>query len=194
MPHDHIEAVQLRYQRILEAHPDLLKIGDQASRIEQANMRFPLKAAKLYRLADTLKARLEPFVVCTSGCSACCHMPTMAFQHEAEAMAVASGRTARRLAFREIPDALSAANAFIGQPCPFLVDGRCAIYAYRPLICRLHNSLNDDPRDCQITPTGTIRPVLGVDADMVEMPYIRATLRWNPREPYGTLQEFFSPG
>lgn len=33
------------------------------------------------------------------------------------------------------------------MPCFFLVDGRCAIYKVRPLVCRTH-CVNDSPNDC----------------------------------------------
>jgi Fe-S-cluster containining protein len=193
MTNDLIHTGDSRYALILEAHPDLEVIEAQAIRLELGNMRFPLKAAGLYRLADTLKGMLAPFVQCRSGCNYCCYMPAMAFQHEAEAIATATGQPARKLGFRPMPVALAAAQAFKGLPCPFLVAGLCSIYAHRPLICRLHHSLNDDPRDCQLTPEGTTKPVANVNPDMIEMPYLRAVLRWNPREPYGAMQEFFPP-
>lgn len=176
-----------RLQLLLDAHPELMDIPDRAERILNENTRFTLKSVKFYKLADEMKAMLEPFVVCGPGCSHCCHMPIMINQHEADAMAAAANRKALRLKARLIPVALSAAWSFRGQHCPFLVDGRCSIYEHRPLICRLHNSLNDNPRDCFIPMTGERTPTHMVDPDFVELPYHDAVLRWNPREPWGAV-------
>ncbi|MDD5387947.1 MAG: YkgJ family cysteine cluster protein [Gallionellaceae bacterium] len=180
-----------RLQLLLDAHPELMDIPLRAERILNENTRFAIKSAKLYRLADEMKAMLEASVTCRPGCSHCCHMPTMIYQHEAAAMAAAAKCQARKLGCRPAPVALHAALAFLGQACPFLVDGRCAIYAQRPLICRLHNSLNDDPHDCFIPATGKRTPIHAVDADFVEAPYHQAVLIWRPREPWGAIQEFF---
>ena len=192
MTDDPCVEAERRLQLILDTHPEILNIPVQAERILSENTRFLVKSARLYRLADAMKAMLEPYVVCGSGCSYCCHMPTMIYQHEADAMAKAAQCTALQLRPRLMPLALHAARAFSGQPCPFLEAGRCSIYEHRPLICRLHNSLNSDPQDCRIPETGgEAKPILSVDPDYVEMPYHQAVQLWNPREPWGAIQEYF---
>jgi hypothetical protein len=193
MHDDPTDGAARRYERLLNAHPELLNIPARAERILNENSRFQVKSARLYRLADEMKAMLEPFVVCGPGCSYCCYWMTMIYQHEADAIAAASGRKARKLSYRHPQLALDAARAFKGQPCPFLLADRCSIYQHRPLICRVHNSLNEDPHDCIFPPKAVQQTVEAVDPDFVEMPYHQAVQRWKPSEPWGAIQEFFVP-
>ena len=182
---------EARLGRISDAHPTFMQIEERAIRIQNANIRFELKSQKFYALADELKSMLDPFVVCGSGCSYCCHMPTMIFLHEAKRMAKASGRQLIPVPSMAIPFALEKAKAFNGKPCPFLVNNQCSIYEDRPLICRLHNSLNDDRLDCKIDANGKHGHVVGVNPDWIEMPYLHSVMAWNKREPYAVIQAFF---
>lgn len=194
MSDDLHESAARRYKCILDAHPELLDIPGRAERILSENTRFSTKSVRLYQLADKMRSMLEHFVVCGVGCSYCCHMPTMIYQHEADMMAAAGNCNAKELGYRPAPLALRSAMAFNGQPCSFLADGRCSIYEHRPLICRLHNSLNDNPHDCLVTTGGKRKSIYAVNPDYVEMPYHRAVLKWKPREPWGAIQEFFPLG
>ena len=112
------------------------------------------------------QARLGTAVPCRAGCTACCHGPfdisaaDAALLREglrrlpAEARAEVRVRAELVLTrFRELapdwgppwdPAALgeegfdAVAEAMAGVPCPLLGDdGRCRVYAYRPLVCRM---------------------------------------------------------
>lgn len=77
----------------------------------------------------------EGGVTCHAGCSECCRrrFSVTALEAEAIAEALAALPHARRAALAE--------RAEHGDPgvCPALdPDGRCAVYAARPLICRSH--------------------------------------------------------
>lgn len=52
---------------------------------------------------------------------------------------------------------------FFGVPCTFLVNGKCFIYAHRPLVCRTQVNLDSVDTLCQLVP--------GVD---VPVPYLQA--------------------
>jgi len=39
---------------------------------------------------------------------------------------------------------------FLGVPCPFLTNGACSIYRYRPLACRHQISLANDDSHCRL--------------------------------------------
>lgn len=183
--------VEARLERIYAAHPRIMEIEARAVRIQTTSMRFELKSQRLYALADEMKAMLEPFIVCAQGCSHCCFMPTMIYFHEAKRIAKASGRLMSSVPARPMHISLERAEAFNGKPCPFLLNDRCSIYEERPLICRLHNSLNDDPAACKIDDGGTHGSVFAVNPDWIEVPYIYSVQAWNPQEPYGAIQEFF---
>jgi len=67
---------------------------------------------------------------CGSGCTDCCHQDLSLLAVEALAVRVALDELDRPLQERIIKQAAS--------PCALLVDGLCAIYDNRPLICRTH--------------------------------------------------------
>ena len=161
-------------------------------RIMQMNATVGAKRQRLLELADRVNAAVQPHAACRAGCSYCCSMPAMIYRHEAERLAEASGRPAISLRFRPRGHALLAAHRFYGQACPFLNEGRCTVYAARPIICRLHHSLNASPAncDCSIPPT-ELKGVGEYSSDYVEMPYHLLSIRANPDEPWGAIQEFF---
>lgn len=103
------------------------------------------KLRKIYEVADELSRVREPFVACGKGCASCCHMNISITSAEAELLAKASGRRPATL----VRSPEHAADAFSGQPCPFL-DGqrRCTVYADRPLSCRKHASFFQDDGPC----------------------------------------------
>jgi Fe-S-cluster containining protein len=75
---------------------------------------------------------------CRSGCDRCCHVRLSVFWVEAEGILHALARLAEtdpelRQRVREQADDPQHADR-----CTMLVDGRCAIYDVRPLICRSH--------------------------------------------------------
>jgi len=81
---------------------------------------------------------------CAAGCGWCCHQPVEASTIEVLAIAAY---------LRSRPDAaVLRARLFAwsgGRICPFLVDGACAIYPFRPLKCR--GLYQPDPRWCMAT-------------------------------------------
>jgi len=167
-------------------------IARDTQRIMQMNATVGAKRQRLIELADRVNAAVQPHTACRTGCSYCCSMPTMIFQHEAERLADASGRPAVPVRFRSHDHALLAGLRFYGQACPFLNEGRCTVYAARPIICRLHHSLNASPANCDCSiPPAQRKGVGQYDPDYVEMPYRLLSIRAKPREPWGAIQEFF---
>lgn len=78
------------------------------------------------RRAAELARRHGRHIVCRPGCSACCVNLTV-LPVEFEAIR------------RSLAGAAGPAVSFDGQaPCGYLVDGLCAIYPQRPIICRTH--------------------------------------------------------
>ena len=167
-------------------------IARDTRRIMQMNANVGSKRQRLIELAGRVNAAVQPHTACRTGCSYCCSMPTMIFQHEAERLADASGRPAVPVRFRSHDHALLAALRFYGQACPFLDEGRCTVYAARPIICRLHHSLNASPANCDCSiPPAERKGVAQYDPDYVETPYRLLSIRANPRESWGAIQEFF---
>lgn len=78
-----------------------------------------------------------------------------------------------------------AAGAYfrLHRPCPFLVAGRCSIYAIRPVACRTHFSFSESPRDCDPDEVGHGYPVKNLDVAHVN----RALLGMEPLIERDTL-------
>ncbi len=73
-------------------------------------------------------------MTCAPGCEQCCHVDLSVFEIEAAPI---------RDALRALPPSLrQRVREASGQTerCAMLVDGRCAVYEQRPLICRSHGA------------------------------------------------------
>ncbi len=90
--------------------------------------------AKVDELAAVISSKYASHIACHAGCDGCCRHLTLSLV-EGVALAVA---------LKELPsDQVGylrerAAKAADDSPCPLLMDGLCALYAARPLICRTH--------------------------------------------------------
>jgi hypothetical protein len=143
-------------------------------------------------IADRVTAALEPHVACKPGCSQCCHMNTMIYEHEAVRPAKVSGRKMKRLPFPGREVVVLQGDRFNGQPCPFLVDNQCPVYEDRPLVCRTHHSLREDASLCDmaIPASQHVRPPM-YDPDLIETPSATINEAHGAREPWGNIGKFF---
>jgi hypothetical protein len=84
------------------------------------------------------EARTPTAFACRAGCDSCCHARFGVYAAEAEPIRRALADLSRRT-----PDLRARIRAQADDPahqhhCALLVDGACAVYAERPLICRSH--------------------------------------------------------
>jgi Fe-S-cluster containining protein len=127
-----------------------------AARSSKAGERLAGMAAAVHKLADEVwanvrndveSARTRPQIACAAGCSACCSQLVTVAPVEAAAIAQFVARTfsdeqdAELIARLRALDGLTRGKtplerARLRQSCAFLVEGRCSIYAARPLCCR----------------------------------------------------------
>lgn len=74
---------------------------------------------------------------CRAGCDGCCRVRLTVFAIEAEPIALALARLER-----EQPEVRARirvqATETERDACPMLIEGACAVYEHRPLICRSH--------------------------------------------------------
>lgn len=99
--------------------------------------RYPELAAKVDAMFARVHARHADQMACNSGCSHCCHVRLTITAVEADAI--------QRLVDAMPPAAAAAlsANAAAAAPdrCAALdTNGRCLIYAARPIVCRSHGA------------------------------------------------------
>jgi uncharacterized protein len=86
---------------------------------------------RVYNHAQRVLLDHAAHFACRLGCTDCCQtertVSDVEFDALARAVAALDDDTRARLAAREGP-----------TPCPLLLDGGCAVYDERPLICRSH--------------------------------------------------------
>lgn len=150
------------------------------------------KQFRLLKIADRFNAAIAPLAACRPRCAHCCHMPTMIYAHEAERLAAASGRKMAHPALKRFDIALFDSQKYYRQPCPFLRDSLCTVYEARPVICRLHHSLNTDADDCRVdVPQDQRKPIASYDVDLIELPYHKLMMTKRPPEVWAAIQDFF---
>jgi len=187
------ESAQPKMKALLESYPWMMpeQIGPILDRIIRENASVKSKRKKVIAIANRVTAALEPYMACKPGCSACCHMNTMIYEHEAIRLAEVTGRKMVRLPYRPLNQIALDGDKFDGEPCPFLVENKCSVYDDRPLVCRTHHSLRNDASQCSMTLADNyVRPPM-YDPDVLEIPYMELNASYNPAEPWGNIAEFF---
>jgi hypothetical protein len=141
------DAVGLR-ARVTSA--DALRLPDRRHRAEAARAAASAAFEDAWAALRPAVEREGP-IACAAGCAACCHQHVAVAAVEAVAIAGALA-AAPELAARAAAAAgrigpLSAAERRRARfPCPFLEDdGRCGIYAIRPIRCRGVHSRDVEP-------------------------------------------------
>ena len=92
---------------------------------------------------DNLDKRLEKYfelhqkhIICHIGCSSCCESgdyPLSQLELEYLMQGFAELPNADKIRVQE-----NIKNIKKGGACPFLIDKKCSVYPYRPIICRVH--------------------------------------------------------
>lgn len=96
--------------------------------------------------------KAEPHTSCGSGCSFCCHDEIFLSQFEADYFKHIAKPLLKPN--KEVLRVQNDAEDFKKLPwkdkgCSLLKDGNCAAYVHRPMVCRVHNSV-DDPKYCHL--------------------------------------------
>jgi Fe-S-cluster containining protein len=146
------------------------------------------KVIRLRRIADAAAKVIAPFTPCAKGCSACCHNAAIISELDAMLVADATGTppaTPRRVF--EVSAGDEARRAYLGHyagvPCSFLAGGVCSIYEHRPVVCRVHHSLEESAAGC----AGGRQPGA---VDLTEI-YIGELQMMGPMMIYADIREFF---
>jgi len=168
----------------------LLAAARRASTLQQ-------RIVWLHRAATAWSEPLESVSACRNGCSHCCHTPVVISRAEADILAKAAGRAAsspvHSTTVRTVDDLKAMAEAqekaleqFEPSPCPFLRDGRCAVYQSRPAACRLLLNLDDDDLLCRLEP-GLNIPVPYAGTGEMKLLFLMA----QPNVQLADIRDFF---
>lgn len=148
------------------------------------------KVIRLRQIADKVAAVIQPSTPCRKGCSACCHDPAIISEVDAMLLAEATGTPLQ--APRRLFDAAAGEQArqayfapYVGVACGFLREGSCAVYEHRPVVCRVHHSIEDTPAPCDAGG----RPA---SMDLTEI-YLGELRMMGRMMLYADIREFFPP-
>jgi hypothetical protein len=148
------------------------------------------KLRALREMLDIVAVAAGGLAACGKGCSACCNIAVMVPSEEAAVIAKEIGvKAARPEHFATHGD--GSADKYYGEPCPFLTNGECSIYEYRPLSCRTLYNMDADALLCTVVP-----------GDAPKVPYLNhwpftmviAQAFIQSMHSYADLRDFFPKG
>lgn len=143
--------------KVISAKEDiLLSLQQQLKQTQTPKVPNGAKLIRLRHLAEGWSSVFSAQTACSSGCNHCCYIGVAVPRSEAKLIAKSIGKPisepTERLGIRE----MSGKDTFFGVPCTFLNDGRCSIYAHRPLVCRTLVNLDDIDTLCKLVPGVTV--------------------------------------
>ena len=114
-------------------------------RVTQISARPVVRLKEVLDTADKIFDHAGKFAACARGCGHCCHVSVPTTQFEARYMGDNLGITPVALK-QTIKHELTEYGSH--TPCPFLKQGECSIYEFRPLTCRMHMNFDRDNYWC----------------------------------------------
>lgn len=143
-----------RAQQKVKNTPTVQAMKEASDLMHQAS-RTPRRGKRIRLILEAASAYVAPMravAACRRGCSHCCTAPTIPISRaEAEHLAKGTGRQLQE-PVHKISKRESCRFPSLDMPCSFLVGNECSAYEHRPIICRSHMNLDDDPLLCQVLP------------------------------------------
>jgi hypothetical protein len=114
-------------------------------RITQISARPVVRLKEVLSTADQIFGLAGKFAACARGCGHCCYVSVPITQFEARYM----GENLGIVPVEQIQTIKHELTEYGSHtPCPFLENGECSIYEYRPLTCRMHMNFDADNYWC----------------------------------------------
>jgi hypothetical protein len=146
---------QEKADSVTEKHKDKVRhCLNEAARLMKIPRSADYKVVRLIEIIDGLCSLAAPVATCKKGCDHCCYQAVAVSTWEVERIAkYAKRKPTGFIGYRPERDETIShiTEKFANTPCPFLVDDACAVYPVRPIVCRSHLSLSDDPMDCSLS-------------------------------------------
>jgi Fe-S-cluster containining protein len=126
--------------------PELKKhVVTLPKRIKEISARPVIRLKEVLSTADQIFDHAGKFAACERGCGHCCHVSVPITQFEAIYM----GENIGILPIKQKQTVKHELNEYGSHtPCPFLNQGECSIYEFRPLTCRMHMNFDMDNYWC----------------------------------------------
>ena len=179
------------YKKILESGGDLFKqsMFEPLRAIVESNDSKKVKYIRLHKVVNDAATHIYPHSACTKGCSYCCHISVSVTPYEAALIG-------QVIHTPPIPIKYSnpfRVSKFAGVPCPFLKDNSCSIYNIRPIVCRAHFNISDQPKACDSTaPDSKDNTVHSLDFNNL---YLAIQMVFDPdHNATADIREFFPKG
>ncbi|MFL9933634.1 YkgJ family cysteine cluster protein [Paraburkholderia sp. RL18-103-BIB-C] len=137
-------------------------------------MTISAKIEALWEAVDEIGKTAAPHAACRRGCSHCCHTSVLMPAQEAALIGKRIGvKPAKVTGVTQRGDIESGYH----NPCPFLKDGACSIYASRPLACRQQFNMDTDALLCELVGAPSKVPYLNMFDYQTALAMITATQR-----------------
>lgn len=141
-------AIELVNERAL---PVKARHQERLNRFLSADIKLDSKIYALWEAVDEIGAIAAPHSACRRGCSHCCHIPVLVPEQEAALIGKRIGVKPAKVKGIKRGEEV---RAGYDNPCTFLKDGACSIYASRPLACRQQFNMDSDALLCELVEDG----------------------------------------
>ena len=188
------DTAQATVERINKAVPESMMLDAQkrVNAIIKSHRNLETKLTAFYAVVDEVMKPIASECACRKGCSHCCHITVLITEHEAAYIGKRIGRKpAKPKTVWRNPE-YNPVDWGYHNPCTFLVDGACSIYAHRPLPCRTQYNADVDSLLCELTPPES-KPVRYVDNRKWDNAWLKIVLSvHHDRAPVvADIREFF---
>lgn len=106
-------------------------------KLKNSNLGRLKKLELLFSEMGEIYKFIHRFSICKKGCKYCCHYEIAITDLEVEYI-----KNKVKINKKKYDASM--------QACPFLKEGTCSIYEYRPFVCRRHLSIADTPDWCKL--------------------------------------------
>lgn len=98
---------------------------------------------------ETIFEYQQEYICCKEGCSLCCEKgtyPMSQLEYDYLMIGYNELNDSLKANIQQKIDEIKKEENVISHICPFLVDNKCSVYQYRPIVCRAFGLLTEDAK------------------------------------------------